>query len=204
MLGWILSLHVVSLITATKHFLFLGEGERYLEYAACPVIIMLVSNIMVLEPSMLDMLLAIALFGYCVPYYIAQVIVYIKWHQEYSGGQEYKEIIEFLKTIPQSVMLLIIRDQPWRTAYLTDHTVAFMPRDAKISEGENKLSKFFSLFPWPKANLGHYVKEHLVKIVLAEKDVVKSMLQEDVQYDFTGFEKIYENMQYEIYEYQKL
>ena len=201
--GWVLSLQVASFLTSRKKLLFLGEAERYLEYAAVPVLIMLTQYMVYLAPNNVEMLLVIAVYGYCVPYYLAQLFIYVQWHKEYSGGQDYDHVIDKLNTMQNLVILPIIRDQPWRTAYLTQHMIACMPKDERSAQGREDLSAFYLLYPWPHTDLKRYMRDHSVNTVVTEKRLLKALSARGIHYDLAGYEKVYDNNRYEIYQHRQ-
>jgi hypothetical protein len=201
LVAWMASAFSLFLLTCTRPFLFLGEAERYLEYAVIPATLLLGQVLASSFQGSMDIMLWVIISCICVPWYLLQVAAFILWSKRLPQGKDYEEFLEKMKEMPHGTVLTILHDAPWRLAYYTKHKFVWMWPQLNFKGNRKALEEFYSIYPWPHADLERYVQAYGVTIVPAEKKVLENMADEGVRYDFTNFKRVFENSRYILYKH---
>lgn len=198
--AWFFGALIVFALTSTRYLSFLGEAERYLEYAVIPVLLLLGMQLNGYPSAVRNTVLGGILVVYCLPFYISQVIAFLLWAKTLPGGKSYEHFVEVLNENAKGIALCILNDAPWRLAYQTHHQYVWRSLQRKYDDAEDSIERFYSVYPWPHADLDRYVRRYGVNMIPAEKKVLEKLSSMGVAYDFSKFRRIFENEKYILYQ----
>lgn len=95
---WFFSAIFFTILSSIKPFIFLGNGERYLEYSLIPILIMLIKVINVEENYVLYSILLI----YCFAMSLYYVQLFMKQYKEIEDDYHNEQkIFKFIKSFPR-------------------------------------------------------------------------------------------------------
>ena len=197
--AWALSPLLPFLLTSLRPFLFLGEAERYLEYAIVPTSILATGALLELPShSAAALLIAYGLVNALVLEYQYRRLR----HRSRSDGDspERQELLAFLRSLPRDSVLLVIPlwlclSLVWQLnhRFLTSMDGAVWARD---------WDKLFWKYPLPSRDLTWWRRQHSLQYVVVDKSSLRCLCELhkiDFQYDFKGFAVEFENAGYVVY-----
>jgi len=199
--AWFFGALITFLLTSTRYLSFLGEAERYLEYAVIPVLLLLGMQLNGFAESFRNAIMFGILIIYCLPFYISQVIAFLIWAKNLPIGAEYENFVEALNKSTKGIALCILNDAPWRLAYQTHHQFIWRSLQRKYDSPEDAIERFYSVYPWPHADLERYAKRYGVTLVPVARDVLSRMAKAGIVYDFSKYNIVFENTKYVLYQY---
>jgi hypothetical protein len=190
--AWLFSAFIVFLVTSRPKFLFLGEAERYLEYALIPGFI--IFGALISTNYRFPLLIGFGIF-HLVLYTIFTFLFILKYGR--NKETDFSELIAALNSHKQTIILSILGVAPWALAYSTHHNIFFTENFSMLSEEEWK--RFFWRYPLPHADFGIYIEDFGVELIPISKQVVENAKEHGVEYSFAGLEKRFENNSYSLF-----
>jgi hypothetical protein len=191
--AWLVSAFVVFFVISRPTFLFLGEADRYLEYAIIPGFIIFAASI--------DISTTHQIISGIVALHLALYIFHVNLFFRRHKATQIKGMLEMITTLrgyAPTVILGLLGESPWVLAYCSNHRVFFSENIASLSAEE--LERFFWHYPYPWPDLKQYVEKYGVQLVAASKEVVANCRPEGCIYDFDGLEKVFENDTHLLYQ----
>jgi hypothetical protein len=187
------SLIVFAAIT-TRWFLFLGEADRYLEYAVVPAFI--VCGVLV-PPEQRSTLLWGVVALHAVQY---GVYVSLFVRRRRRRRHQLDDLMEALEQQPPSVVLNLLGSAPWELAYRARHRI-FASENVALSP--QSYEELFWRYPLPRPKLREYACKHGVRLVVVSKQAVESARKEGCRYEFERFVPVFEDEYYALYRVQE-
>jgi len=118
---WVLVGFAAYLVTVLPYLRFLGQPERYLEYTTIPVCVAVASLWSGGDPLQRALVAPLIAGGIAVT--LAYVVIYLKVHIDPDREHQLSEVIEFLRTQPDGVLIKQPRGGSVRIAWETNHSV---------------------------------------------------------------------------------
>jgi Ca2+/Na+ antiporter len=195
---WIISCIILVCVVSIKKMRFLGEPERYLEIGILPIAF-LTSFFLIQEGSIGFWILFIVVAFYCL-FAFWRIFSGARKSSLWDADQE--KLCDWLREIEPSRILTI----PLKTAcflvYRTHHKGLSIL--ANIS-GKSQQRQFMELcpvlYPYANSNLKRLAKEYNLNFIIVHKPTLDSLRKGcfGITYDFSTFEKTYENSSYAVY-----
>ena len=195
--GWGLSALCVAVLTTTDALKFLGEGERYLEYAILPTAL---STAVWAVPGRTWLAVALPLF--CVVYV---VVAYWTAGPVSSGGPEARALRAWFLDRPSSTILSIPGRLGHALCYGTDHSLVWWftnaPREPVLGEWK-ALFRCGSIYPFPApAALKEAQQRFAARFIVADKHAIEGAREAwGLEYDFEGLFPCFENERFVVYD----
>lgn len=186
---WLVSAFVVFIITSRPKFLFLGEAERYLEYALLPGFIMF--GALINTKYQFPLLIGLGLF-HLILYGIFTILFVLKYGRDKES--DFSELIAALNNHDPAIVLSLLGIAPWALAYSTQHKLFFTENLAML--GEDEWSRLFWRYPMPHPDFGMYIKDYDVELLPISKKAIENAQENGIKYSFDGMEKRFENDSY--------
>jgi hypothetical protein len=201
LLAWVSGGLAAFFLTSMRRFLFLGEAERYVEYAM-PALAALIALMLPLSGSAYRLFWGIMVFSG-----VQLIINYLFFIRNYSraGESQARDMINFLKNSTRgryAVLCIPTHYLSYQLAYETQHAFlslegAFgcLPRHKKVIE-----ELFDKEFGWPKQDLLPIIKKYGIDVIVCQWQKIDKGRQMGINYDFSAFPVIFENSGYIIYQ----
>lgn len=184
---------ILCLLIATESLKFLGQPERYLEFAILPAALFLSGFPVTQHPWPF---VATILLG------IGSVIYHLVTHRRKKGQaydreyESYRDLAGFLETQPEGLILPIPIKISNYLAYAWD-------RHRYLAPGMHQFDPAYvpDLYPYPGNRLSDYTAQYNVDyILLLKRSLTKiNRFSGGEYYDFSPFEAIYENDSFTVY-----
>ena len=151
LIGWTLAPLVPFVLSSMRSLRFLGEAERYPEYAVAPVAVLFAVGALSLSAPAGVLLIA----GYFLSLVPPAAYSYARqrWNaSRTTGGMD--ELLGFLETQPAGTVVLPV---PWFAAYVLAPEL-----DHRFLAGNDTIvwhrdyDRIFSRYPWPTPDLGYW------------------------------------------------
>jgi hypothetical protein len=188
-------------LTSFRPLRFLGEAERYLEFgvpATCAILPLLLS----MESTWLIWgVFGLLLIYSCLFVGVDYRITYRNDQRFWRQGRELQEkVILWLRAVPWSALILPVPASwmRYRIPGETHHHLLDFGMDwgmHRIAEIDRLWSRYY---PYPQSNLGKISCEYQVDLIVC-KLPIDPPPGSGLVYDFSPFDKVYENQQYVIY-----
>jgi hypothetical protein len=169
------------LITKIKFFLFIGEAERYIEYAIYPIIFGSIVMLFETFKSTYSQFILLVLLLIFVAYSIVSAIYYVTEykrtykvvHDQYFTS---KSILEQLNTFESGVVLPI--SEFWQSVYFCKFpSITLMHGyDGKLITEKVFLDIFYK-YPFPSPKLNYLVSEYNVKYIFGGTSSVDTYIK---------------------------
>jgi hypothetical protein len=201
--GWLLAWALAPLapffVTSLRRFLFLGEADRYIEFAVVPssILAALLTVKLPLLCSVLFVLIYVA---------ITTLVLYYEYNRlrrrsrSEASSPERDSLFAFLRTLPSGSLLLVI---PF---WLCLHLVwRFEHKFLAAMDGvvwSRDWDKLFWKYPLPSRDLAWWRSKYGMQYVVLDKGDLHQLCKvhkTDFQYNFTKFTTIFENAAYTVY-----
>jgi hypothetical protein len=196
--AWLVAAFLVFAVTSTRTFLFLGEADRYLQYALIPTFLLFGA---LLETGYRDGIL-IGLVGFYMVLYVLYVSILV-WQYGRKFLENIPKLIVALDAQEPTVLLSLIEFAPWEFAYRTKHYILFSESLTRIYFSEEEYERLFWRYPLPRPDFKYYVEKYGVGLIAVSKREVEKARKEGCVYDFTGLDKIFENDTHLLYSVPK-
>jgi hypothetical protein len=165
LLAWTVAALIWFVATKTRPLRFLGEGERYLEYATLPSLLLAVDFMIRIHPAWAYGFLAYSVIA--AAYYVRSFAV-----QNAAGESRFPETVRAFETLdgmPAGVVMPI-GSLHWQTLYYTKFQVltiggnideTLLPRD--------EFMLVYGRYPFPSADFGKIVERYGVTYVVSDR-----------------------------------
>lgn len=152
LVAWAVAPIVPFLLSSLRRFRFLGEAERYPEYAVPAVAVLAAAGLMALEGPQRTALLAFYTVT-LIPVF-AYSLVRQRWNARRATGPGTGDVAAFLQTLPEGRTILPI---PWFSAYVLAPALEhrfLAGNDTRVWHRDYE--RIFASYPWPVSDLGYW------------------------------------------------
>jgi len=198
LLAWSCAWLLPFILTSTKHLRFLGEAERYAEYAICPVSI-LVATGLVLAPLSVPILAVLAVYAICLAAALGQAwTVNARVSARVSGDRG--NLVSALRQLPPDATLLGIPAMQVLSpvASLLPHRYADITTDSPALI--RMIEERFDGYPWPKPDWAMWRAAGVDYVVTFSPDYLRGN-RPSLGYDRIPLALVYSNPAYRVYAY---
>ena len=196
LLSWAFVWLVPFVLTSTKHVRFLGEAERYAEYAVCPAAILVGVGVAVV-PLSIPVLIALGIYAV-----FSVLVIGHAWVTQARAARKDQEdreaLVEALSELPPGSTLLGIPAMqvlapisyrlPHRYADITTDGVQLIWLVKNLYEG----------YPWPKPDWDVWKSHGVEYVVTVHLDGLRRG-RPSLNYDFSKLRKVFSNSSYYVY-----
>lgn len=201
--GWLLSCILAFVVTSLRPFLFLGEAERYVEYAV-PAMSVLISAFLVEYGGKASWLIWLTMVIYSVIFAVGNHLILIR-RCDKQKREELCQAIMWLSQLPENHRILPIPAHflGRMIAKETHHQALFFSDNLneKFLSGEEFL-RIFPQYPFPNTDLEYFIKRYRIDLVICEKRYILHIAQQGLHYDFSNWLLAFENSEYAIFRRQ--
>lgn len=190
---WLLGSIIVFLLTSLRPFLFLGESERYLNFAVTPIVLLPIIYALNKNSNTIWIFLGIIQL-YSILYMIFNYYLFVNKHR--NGNLVDKDLIEFLRRQDKTnVLLTPLSLLGRRVPYETEHNA--------LVHGGNVRRNMYD-FLWLLNPVSH-VNPHNIQYIVREFDIhivlhdAKSSSASNVSYNFSFLSLIFRQGDVELY-----
>jgi hypothetical protein len=192
---WIGAAALAFLLTSLKPFLYLGEADRYFEYALFP------------------QLLLLAVSGYAFPFFYWMagygVLLYgvfvsgfiYRYSQEARDLPEFEELVAFIRSDKNIQRVLpIYLNEANRLAYESGKGIAHFPGNfrERFFPVNEFLCFYDKVYPFPNSNLRPLMERYGYDVIyFSERDMGKAG-EHDVKYDLRDWKTLFANASYKV------
>jgi hypothetical protein len=193
LLAWTLAPLVPFLLTSLRDFRFLGEAERYPEYAITPAALLAGVGLLALPATAR----LVAITGYLITLVIAEAytIARLRWNAGRLRMPALDELVAFLEGQPAAAVAVPL---PWHLAFqmAPDVRCGFVAGlDASVWCADG--NEVFAAYPWLRPELSRWQQGYAASLVLVDRSALQSGAAPD--YDFTALQLVFENNGYQVY-----
>ncbi|HET7601566.1 MAG TPA: hypothetical protein VFK36_01025 [Gemmatimonadales bacterium] len=191
--AWTLAPLLPFLFSSMRDFRFLGEAERYPEYAVTPAAILGAMSLLALPPGQRSL----ALLGYVATLIVAETytVARLRWNARRQRSRSLDELVAFLSQFPAGTVVVPL---PWLLAYqlAPDVSCAFVAGiDAKVWCEDT--DGIFALYPWLRPDVSQWARKYSASAVMVDRAALQSEAAPD--YDFTALQLAFENDGFQVY-----
>jgi len=192
---WIAAGVLVFFLTSLKPLLFLGEADRYLEYALFPQLLLIT---VLGNPFPFFYWLAgyeILLYGVFIAGFIHQ------YSQKAKDLPEFKEMVAFIRSDKSIQRILpIYLEEANRLVYESGKGIAHFPGNFRERFFPLQEFLFFydKVYPFPNKNLRMLMERYRYDVVyFSQQDILKAQ-EYSVKYEFKDWEILFANAKYKV------
>jgi hypothetical protein len=198
LLGWSLSGLIFFFVVSTHSFKFIGEAERYIEYAIYPLVLLIAMH------SSEEVLIYLIIFFVCL-YFLNLYKLKKSISGETGFHDNLNKVCEFLKKnfdASNSLVPIISKTTFHQGALLTGMNILATTQYDRKKFGEDQWDKLYELgfplftndFKWLSENYG-------VTMILAYKPFIWQVQEEgNFRYEFDGYNDVYNENNFIVYE----
>ena len=161
--AWLFAPIVPFLVTTRPRFLFLGEAERYLEYAVVPAAVVTACVVSVAPPVAGALLLLVWLGAAAV------AVTYVMLRLKHQGDRGLTLLVDHLSTYPPGERILPIPSVPLASdlAWRCSQHLFLAAMDTLV--WARAYDRLFVKYPWPSSDLGWWRSTHSATLVVVAK-----------------------------------
>ncbi|HEX6645519.1 MAG TPA: hypothetical protein VF037_12630 [Gemmatimonadales bacterium] len=152
LVAWATAPLVPFAVSSLRRFRFLGEAERYPEYAVAAVAVLAALALTDLEAGTRGLLLAI--YAASLVPVLGYSIVRQRWNARRASGPGVERVVSFLASLPPGRTILPV---PWFSAYILaprlEHRF-LAGNDTRVWYRDYE--KIFATYPWPVTDLAYW------------------------------------------------
>jgi hypothetical protein len=198
--GWIMSCVFAFAVTSLRPFLFLGEAERYVEYAV-PAVSVLTPAILVRYGNATGWLIWLVIIVYSLVFVAGNHFIVVRRCSK-QKRQELEALKKWLSQTQETPKILPIPAH-FLGRFLvkeTCHQVLFFSDNLneKFLSGEEFL-KIFPEYPFPSDDFEYLASQYQIDLIVCEKGSISQAEKRGLNYDFSNWSLIFENSEYRIY-----
>jgi len=196
LLAWSCAWLPLFILTSTKHLRFLGEAERYAEYAICPVSI-LVATGLALVPLSVPLMAVLAVYAVCLAAAVGQAWT-VNARVAAKVSRDREALVAALKQLPPGATLLGIPAMQVLApvASLLPHRYADLTTDAV--QLIKLIDEKFDGYPWPKPDWQMWRAAGVDFVVTFSPDYLRRN-RPSLSYDPVPLKLVYSNPSYRVY-----
>jgi hypothetical protein len=196
LIQWVLAALIVTAATATDSFKFLGEAERYMEFALLPMI-----ALSLLLPPPVGPSLLFAAYAYSL---IRLIAVYGRSMRVSSAGPETIELARWVASRPASTFLTVPGRLCYPLLYGTPHRAVWWfinaPRGEKLATWKS-LFEGGATYPYIAPSALARAREYGAEMIVIDKAGASAAAQAwGLSYDFSLHRTVFENARYIVVE----
>ena len=194
---------VVVLLTSTRPLLFLGQSERYFEYAA-PYLALLVVVAAVRTEASPGLLIGLLLFqvtSVLASFCTVMVREFVAATRPVSSPGD-SELVEFLKELPGELRILTIPIKyGWALASrIEDPRVRFYHMFVAGPGGNfDYMNRDLARYSWPRPDLEHFRDSYGVNTIVVRKQEAEDAARGGLAYPLREEDRLFENGTYAVY-----
>lgn len=192
LLAWSVAPIVPFLASSFRRLRYLGEAERYPEYAIPAVSILAAAGLMGLDGRARVILLA--LYAIALVPVFAYSLMRQRWNARRANGPGLGPVTAYLRALPAGRTILPI---PWFSAYVLapalDHRF-LAGNDTRVWHRDYE--RIFATYPWPVSDLGYW-RSRGAELALVEWPALGD--EDAPAYDLGGLPLVYEDARFRIY-----
>lgn len=195
LLLWIAAGLVAFILTSMKSFLFLGEAERYLEYALLPQVLYLgISNNLNSTPYMI--------LGYFVALYLFFSVGFIYGYRNKERMlPKFGELVHFVcgNDAIHRILPIYLNDAV-QLVYESEKAIAHFPANfrKKFMPYEKFFDFYQKIYPFPNESLKRLMMEYDLDTLYYSSSDLEKAASFGLNYDFNSFKIIFSNEQYTV------
>lgn len=187
--GWLLAPLVPFMLTSLRPFLFIGEAERYLEYAVLPAAYFFAG---ICSHSF-------GASGWLVVAFTFLFLVYtwrrMKLRAGRSSGDE-GSLVKFLASLPDGRRILpVSQGLGFRLAWQLRH-VFLITIDGVVWRRD--YDQLFWKYPWISTDLGWWVREKGAELLVVDRRQFAALSQVAAKYDLSPYPVAFQNESFEV------
>jgi len=198
LLGWYVAGNMAMLLTILPWFRFLGEASRYVIHSVTPVCIIASYRLLWIDDSRLwaltGFLSVVAVAGLMCNYWISFAVR--------RSDPDRKLLYEWIKNQPASTLLTIDLRLSFLLCFRTPHRAVHFHINAPGGKKLEALKRLLSeAYPFPSNNLDNIIREHDVDLLVVDNNAAAQFSERTggKQYDFSGYELLYELGRFRVY-----
>lgn len=193
--AWLLAPVVPFLVTAQPRFLFLGEAERYLEYAVVPAAV-LTATVAAIAPVWLGIVCLLVWLGAG-----AAAVGYVWLRLRHLGERAgLAPLVEHLGTYPQGQRILPIPSVPlaFELAWRCEHRFLAAMDTLVWARAYDRL---FVKYPWPSSDLDWWRTTHHATLVVVAKAWLEPARGCDWRYGLDRLDRRFDSTEFAVYQF---
>ncbi len=182
-------------VTSLRSVRFLGEAERYPEYAVAAVSVL--AGIGLLAPG-IDRTTIVVVYALLQLPALAYSIARQRWNSRRGVGPEMQELRRFLATVPAASVVVPV---PWYSAYVLAPELEL--RFLVSNDGSvwyRDYDRIFTAYPWPVPDREAWRREHGARFVLVETPLLPSAPPGAPPYALDDLPVLFENARFTVYD----
>ena len=195
LLAWSVAPLVPFAISSVRRWRFLGEAERYPEYAIAPIALLAAMALAGAAPAVRSAILTA--YGLLTLPPLIYSAARQRWNAKRAQwGPELDELIAYLRTQPPSVILPV----PWLAAYVIAPEVEH--RFLAGNDGttwQKEYDRFFARYPWPTTDLAWWRERYGAQLAIVESGLIEDAAAVGVTYRLDGLPLRYANARFQVY-----
>lgn len=198
---WIGAGVLVFSLTSLKPFLFLGEADRYIEYALFPQLLLITISGHAFPFFYWLAAYEILLYGVFVAGFIYQ------YSQKAKDLPEFKEMVAFIRSDESIQRILpIYLNEANRLAYESGKRIAHFPGNFRERFFPIQEFLFFydKVYPFPNGNLRLLMERYRYDVVYFSEQDIRRAEEHKVRYEFKDWEILFDNKKYKVLKPQKI
>lgn len=193
LLAWTVAPLVPFLLTSLRDFRFLGEAERYPEYAITPAAVLAGAAVLVLSPTFRSVVIAAYLFSLVIAE--AYTIARLRWNASRQEVRALDEVSAFLAAEPTTAVAVPL---PWHLAFqLAPDVRCGFVAGLDASVWCDDASPIFAAYPWLRPEVSRWPGSYAASLVLVDRAALQT--EAAPNYDFTALQLAFENDAFQVY-----
>ncbi len=196
LVAWAVAPILPFLLSSLRRFRFLGEAERYPEYAVPAVSILAASGLLTLGAA--DRTALLVFYGITLIPVFAYSLIRQRWNARRAAGPGVAGVTAFLQTLPDQRTILPI---PWFSAFVLAPTLEhrfLAGNDTRVWHRDYE--RIFATYPWPVRDLGYW-RSRGAQFALVEWPLLGE--REAPPYDLAGLPLLYEDARFRVYHMER-
>jgi hypothetical protein len=193
LLAWAIAPVAPFVLTSLRNFRFLGEAERYPEYAIAPVAVLAALGLALSDGH--SAVVLVGVYAISLLPVLGYTAARLRWNHHRQMPGAFEDLQQFLQACPASSVMLPL---PWPVAFqlmpdLDQRCLVAM--DASVWCRDYDL--IFARYPWPSTNLGRWRQEFGAELVVV--DWVALAKEVEVNYDLSRLVLVHQNDRYRVF-----
>jgi hypothetical protein len=189
--AWAVAPLVPFLVTSLRRMRFLGEAERYPEYAVAPVSVLAGTALIGLGAWW-----AALAYGLTLLPPFAYSLARQRWNNRRGAGPEMDQLATFLGTVDAGTIVVPV---PWYTAYVLAPRLEL--RFLVSNDGSvwyRDYERLFTAYPWPVQDREDW-RRRGARLVLLETPLLPDAPAGFPAYDFSDLRLVFENPRFRVF-----
>jgi hypothetical protein len=199
--GWVLGCIFAFVVTSLRPFLFLGEAERYVEYAV-PAISVLIPAFLFEYGNKTSWLIGLVIFLYSLAFAVGNhFLIFRKCSKQ--KREELDTLVRWLIRMQKTQRILpipahflgriLVKETHHQALFFSDNL------SEKYLSGEEFL-RVFPQYPFPSEDFEYLASQYQIDLIVCEKQSMPQAAKRGLMYDFSSWSLIFENGEYAVYQ----